>query len=210
MSSEMRRYITMMFLKRRKLCAYLHVVPQVKVLKSIAAVDPKDKSSYILGQYTKSSDGKKPGYTEDESVENKESKTATFAEMVLKIDNERWQGVPWILKSAKAIEEDIMRVIVQLKPHKDSGFSSLYEGTKPAALVFELFETEKVYFTINSRKPGFKGGPTRSRVVLDWNSEESKKDGSPLDPYAVVIGEALRGREENCESAVVGNGVGRS
>jgi glucose-6-phosphate 1-dehydrogenase len=132
-------------------------------------------------------------------VENKESKTATFAEMVLKIDNERWQGVPWILKSAKAIEEDIMRVIVHLKPHEDSGFTPLYEGTKPSALVFELFETKKVYFSINSRKPGFVGGPTRSKVVLDWDSEEAQKEGKSLDPYAVVIGEAIRGREENCK-----------
>lgn len=131
-------------------------------------------------------------------MENKESKTATFAEMVLKIDNERWQGVPWILKSAKAIEEDIMRVIVHLKPHEDS-FTPLYEGTKPSALVFELFETKKVYFSINSRKPGFVGGPTRSKVVLDWDSEEAQKEGKSLDPYAVVIGEAIRGREENCK-----------
>lgn len=111
------------------------------MLKSIPTFDPKDESSYVLGQYTKSSDGKKPGYTEDESVENKESKTATYAEMVLKIDNERWQGVPWILKSAKAIEEDIMRVIIHLKP--EPNFQPLHEGTKPAALVFELFETKR-------------------------------------------------------------------
>lgn len=167
------------------------------MLKSIPTFDPKDESSYVLGQYTKSSDGKKPGYTEDESVENKESKTATYAEMVLKIDNERWQGVPWILKSAKAIEEDIMRVIIHLKP--EPNFQPLHEGTKPAALVFELFETKKVYFAINSRKPGFVGGATRSKVVLDWDSDEVKKVGTSLDPYAVVIGEAIRGREENCK-----------
>jgi glucose-6-phosphate 1-dehydrogenase len=174
-------------------------INQVKILKAIKTVDPKDESSYILGQYTKSSDGKKPGYTEDESVENKDSKTATFAEMALQIDNERWQGVPWILKSAKAIEEDIMRVIIHLKPSPNSGFTSLYDGVKPAALVLELFETKKVYFSINSRKPGFVGGPTRSKLILDWDSPEMEKVGKSLDPYSVVIGEAIRGREENCK-----------
>lgn len=52
-----------------------------------------------MGQYT--GNGDKPGYLEDESVENKESKTATFGEVVLRIDNDRWQGVPFILKSGK-------------------------------------------------------------------------------------------------------------
>lgn len=170
---------------------------KVKVLKAIATFDPDNTDNYILGQYTKSKDGKKPGYIEDESVENKESKTATFAELVLKIDNERWKGVPWIMKSGKAIEEDIMRVIVLLKSPSDGPEASPVKDVKPATLTLELFETRKVYFTVNSRKPGFIGGPTRSRLMLDYDSEEVKKNGESLDPYAVVIGEALRGREEN-------------
>jgi glucose-6-phosphate 1-dehydrogenase len=52
-----------------------------------------------MGQYT--GNGEKPGYLEDESVENKESKTATFGEVVLRVDNDRWKGVPFILKSGK-------------------------------------------------------------------------------------------------------------
>lgn len=171
---------------------------KVKVLKAIPTFDPKDESKYILGQYTKSEDGSKPGYLDDDSVENKESRTGTFAEMVLTVDNDRWKGVPWILKSAKAIEEDICRVIVQLKHSDDDGnFESLYKDTKPTALVFELFEPKKVYFSINSRKPGFIGGPTRSKIMLDWDTEEAQKEGKSLDPYSVVIGEALRGRESN-------------
>lgn len=96
-----------------------------------------------------------------------------------------------------------MRVIVHLKTPSDGFEASPVKDVKPAALTFELFETRKVYFTVNSRKPGFIGGPTRSRLMLDYDSDEVKKNGESLDPYAVVIGEALRGREENCESDLV-------
>ncbi len=53
----------------------------------------------VLGQYTKG--GSKPGYLDDESVEDKKSKTETFASTVLYIDTPRWEGVPIILKSGK-------------------------------------------------------------------------------------------------------------
>ncbi len=69
---------------------------KVKVLK---AIKPITEDDMFLGQYT--GNGDKPGYLDDETVENKQSKTATYAEMVLKIDNERWKGVPFILKSCK-------------------------------------------------------------------------------------------------------------
>lgn len=80
---------------------------KVKVLK---AISPVTKDGVFLGQYT--GNGDKPGYLDDETVGNKESKTATYAQMVLKIDNERWKGVPFILKSCKgafifAVEMDI-------------------------------------------------------------------------------------------------------
>lgn len=54
----------------------------------------------VLGQYIKSSDGTKPGYLDDKTVPN-DSKAATYAMTVLFIDNERWSGVPFILKAGK-------------------------------------------------------------------------------------------------------------
>jgi len=59
-----------------------------------------------LGQYVgnpeATEDYKKLGYCDDKTVPNG-SKTATFASAVLKINNERWDGVPFILKCGKGI-----------------------------------------------------------------------------------------------------------
>lgn len=70
---------------------------KVRALKAIPPIQPKD---VIIGQYGKSLDGTKPGYKEDETVP-KDSRCPTFASMVIFIKNERWDGVPFILKAGK-------------------------------------------------------------------------------------------------------------
>ena len=54
----------------------------------------------MLGQYTKSKDGEKPGYKDDKTVPG-DSRCATFCATVAYIKDARWQGVPFILKAGK-------------------------------------------------------------------------------------------------------------
>ena len=70
---------------------------KVRVLRGMPAIEPKN---VIIGQYEKSLDGSKPGYKEDDTVP-KDSRCPTFASMVAYIKNERWDGVPFILKAGK-------------------------------------------------------------------------------------------------------------
>lgn len=70
---------------------------KVRVLRGIPAIDVKD---VIIGQYGKSVDGSKPGYKEDDTVP-KDSRCPTFAAMTIHIKNERWDGVPFILRAGK-------------------------------------------------------------------------------------------------------------
>lgn len=70
---------------------------KVRVLRGMPPIEPKN---VIIGQYEKSLDGSKPGYKEDDTVP-KESRCPTFASMVAYIKNERWDGVPFILKAGK-------------------------------------------------------------------------------------------------------------
>ena len=70
---------------------------KVRVLRGMPAIEPKN---VIIGQYGKSLDGSKPGYKEDDTVP-KESRCPTFASMVAYIKNERWDGVPFIMKAGK-------------------------------------------------------------------------------------------------------------
>jgi len=74
---------------------------KVKVLKSI---QPLTMNEVVLGQYVGNPNGKnddeRMGYLNDKTVP-KGSKTPTYALAVLKISNERWDGIPFILRCGK-------------------------------------------------------------------------------------------------------------
>ena len=78
---------------------------KVKVLKAIPALAV---SSCVLGQYEGDPDSEDPdarlGYLDDKTVPEG-STCPTFAAAVLRINNERWDGVPFILKCGKALNE---------------------------------------------------------------------------------------------------------
>ncbi|EGE08291.1 glucose-6-phosphate 1-dehydrogenase [Trichophyton equinum CBS 127.97] len=84
---------------------------KVRVLRGIDAIEPKN---VIIGQYGKSLDGTKPAYKEDETVP-KDSRCATFCAMVAYIKNERWDGVPFILKAGKALNEQKTEIRIQFR-----------------------------------------------------------------------------------------------
>jgi glucose-6-phosphate 1-dehydrogenase len=72
---------------------------KVKVLRCIPPIKLED---VVVGQYTGDKDSKDPerqqGYLDDKGVP-KDSKTPTYAQVVLSINNERWAGVPFILRA---------------------------------------------------------------------------------------------------------------
>lgn len=73
----------------------------MKVLKCIKPIKQED---VVLGQYIGNPNGKteeeRKGYLDDPTVPN-DSVTPTYCTALLKIDNERWEGVPFILRCGK-------------------------------------------------------------------------------------------------------------
>lgn len=83
---------------------------KVKLLRCVA---PPRLEDVVLGQY-ESSPSESEGYTDDPGVPA-DSKTPTFASVALFIDNERWAGVPFIIKAGKALNERAVVVRFQFK-----------------------------------------------------------------------------------------------
>lgn len=90
---------------------------KVKVLRSVLPIKMED---VVIGQYVGDKESKDPehqqGYLDDKGVP-KDSRTPTFAQMVLSINNERWAGVPFILRAGIINCDDIynFRLCVHLK-----------------------------------------------------------------------------------------------
>ncbi|XKL65275.1 hypothetical protein PGB90_008695 [Kerria lacca] len=139
---------------------------KVKVLKCISPIKLED---VILGQYVGDPHGEgesKMGYVQDESVPNY-SKTATYAIAALKINNERWDGVPFILKCGKALNERKAEVRIQYNDVP----GDIFEGkTKRNELVIRVQPGEAVYLKMMNKTPGMAFEMEESELDLSYGS----------------------------------------
>ncbi|KAI9637406.1 glucose-6-phosphate dehydrogenase [Dioszegia hungarica] len=163
---------------------------KVKVLRCIPPIDRKD---VLLGQYTKGKDmdGKdQPGYLEDETVP-KGSTCPTFAAMVLWINNPRWEGVPFIMKAGKALDES--KVVVRIQ-YKDAT-PGIFTGIPRNELVMRIQPDEAVWLKMNSKLPGF---ATRAvPAELDLSYKQRFEDARIPQAYEALILDAFKGDHSN-------------
>lgn len=162
------------------------------VLRCIA---PIKLDEVVIGQYV-SADGK-PGYLEDDSIKDKEKAryVPTFAAVVLRINNPRWHGVPFVLKAGKALNEKKVDVRIQ---YKDPPSGEHIFGGQTCArneLVMRLQPDESVYMKINVKEPGLATKPIQSEMDLSYKARY--KDIYNPDAYTRLILEALRGSQAN-------------
>lgn len=139
---------------------------KVKVLKSIEKLTLSD---CILGQYIGDADHKtedgKLSYLEDPTVPAN-SKTPTYALAVLKINNERWDGVPFILRCGKALNERKAEVRIQ---YQDVA-GDIFEGKpKRNELVIRVQPGEALYVKMMTKSPGITFDMEETELDLTYN-----------------------------------------
>lgn len=155
---------------------------KVKLLKSIEPINVHD---ILLGQYTKSEDGTKPGYLDDETV-NKNSKTVTYAAIPLSINNERWSGVPIILKGGKALNEGKVEIRIQFK----SVNHGVFKNSARNELVIRVQPDEAMYMKMNIKVPGVANRVSVSELDLTYKDRFSSAFYIP-EAYESLIKDAL-------------------
>jgi glucose-6-phosphate 1-dehydrogenase len=158
---------------------------KVKVLHCVKPIVLEDT---LLGQYVKSGD--KPGYLDDEGVP-KDSNCATFAALVLWIDNKRWANVPFILKSGKALDTAKAEIRIQFKRPPGKLFSDVARNE----LVFRVQPDEAMYIKFNNKYPGF---AVDSMITeLDLTYKNRYKNLKIPEAYETLILDVLRGDHSN-------------
>lgn len=173
---------------------------KVKVLQAIPSIRKED---CITGQYISDDDGREPGYTEDEGVPN-DSKTETGAAMVMYINNSRWEGVPFILRAGKALNESKSEIRVQFKKSPGSslmfgagdsgdGYGTGQEAVERNELVIRLKPDEAIYLKMNIKSPGLSGDPVVSELDLTYKSRFPDQFSKLPDAYTRLILQVLRG-----------------
>lgn len=125
---------------------------KVRLLRSIP---PPGVEDLVLGQYHGSSrEGTQlPGYLDEPGVP-KDSLTPTFAAAVLRIENERWRGVPFLLRAGKALETRATEIRVRFRPLERNIFPGHPGPLPPNELLIRVQPDEAIYLRILNKVPG--------------------------------------------------------
>jgi glucose-6-phosphate 1-dehydrogenase len=166
---------------------------KVKVLRSVRAAAPDDVPGMaVRGQYTRGVVGgvDARGYTEEEGVPP-DSHTETFAALRLEVDNWRWAGVPFYLRTGKRLARKVSEIAITLRPVPHLGFAPEGSvGVKPNELVLTLQPSEGVSLQLAAKIPGTKMRLTP--VNMEFLYGTSFMSQSP-EAYERLILDAMRG-----------------
>ena len=162
---------------------------KVKVLKAVPTPSPEDS---VHAQYAKGVSGgdEVKGYLEEQDVPG-DSTTETFVALRLKVDNWRWAGVPFYLRTGKRLARKVTEIAVTLKPVPHLAFEQEGSvGVQPNTLVLTLQPNEGVSLSLGAKIPG-----TRMRirpVNMEFLYGTSFMSQSP-EAYERLIMDAMRG-----------------
>lgn len=134
---------------------------KVKVLRSLRMVEPAES---VIGQYRAGAIAGQavPGYDEELGAA---SITETFVALKAHVDNWRWKGVPFYLRTGKRLPERKTEIAIQLKPVPHSIFAGHGAQTEPNRLIIGIQPQENVRMSVMAKVPGLDRGGVRLREV---------------------------------------------
>lgn len=129
----------------------------LKVFQSIRPLNPeKLEENVVRGQYTASriKGEAVPGYREEEGVDD-ESRTETFVAMKLNIDNWRWAGTPFYIRTGKKLPTRVTEIVINFKPTPHHLFDSNGSSTsQPNQLIIRIQPDEGILMKMGLKVPG--------------------------------------------------------
>ena len=166
---------------------------KVKVYKSIRPIRPEQVDALtVRGQYgAGAGDGEKTsGYRKEKDVPA-DSKTETFAAVKLFVDNWRWSGTPFYLRTGKFLPEKISEVVVRFRSPPLTLFQKQCESpVYPNDLIIRVQPDEGISWRLNGKVPG--GSMSIKPVALDMFYKTTFHK-EPPEAYERLLLDAMQG-----------------
>jgi glucose-6-phosphate 1-dehydrogenase len=152
-----------------------------KVFRSMLPIEPKD---VVRGQYS--------GYRSEDGVDP-ESDTETFIALKCSIDNWRWAGVPFFLRTGKQLAEGQRIISIAFREPPKSMFpaGSGVGAQGPDHLTFDLADASKMSLSFYGKRPG--PGMRLDKLSLQFAMHDTGMVGDVLEAYERLILDAMRG-----------------
>ncbi|HVM06516.1 MAG TPA: glucose-6-phosphate dehydrogenase [Acidimicrobiales bacterium] len=152
-----------------------------KVFRSLVPIDP---SHVVRGQYT--------GYRDEAGVAAG-SETETFVALRCMIDNWRWAGVPFFLRTGKRLAEGARIISIAFREPPKSMFptGSGIGAQGPDHLTFDLADASRLSLSFYGKRPG--PGMRLDKLSLQFALHETGRAGDVLEAYERLIHDAMSG-----------------
>jgi glucose-6-phosphate 1-dehydrogenase len=141
---------------------------KVKVIRSLRPMSPDTVEQLsVRGQYGSGAVGGEPvrGYADELG---KPSGTETFVALKAHIDNWRWAGVPFYLRTGKRMPERTSEILIQFRPVPHSIFTSKGRGLEPNTMLIRIQPQENIQLQVMAKQPGLdRHGLNLREVALD-------------------------------------------
>ena len=170
---------------------------KVKVLKALKQITPDIMDRYVVrGQYTAgTSDGKPvPGYLEEEGA-NKGSDTETFVALKAEIENWRWSGVPFYIRTGKRLPEKLSQIIIHFKPAPHYIFDPDQKHLANNKLIIRLQPDEGMSLKILTKDQGLDKGMRLRQGPLELTFSETFETDRIPDAYERLLWEVMKGNQ---------------
>ncbi|MBC9735462.1 glucose-6-phosphate dehydrogenase [Nocardioides marmotae] len=144
-----------------------------------AALRPFDREHAVFGQYA--------GYRDEDDVAD-DSEVETFVALEARVDTERWRGVPFYLRTGKALAEGRRTITLRFREPDEP----LFEQVKcPHELVLELTDQPEVKVDVRAKVPGPRMVVSEATMRLDLETEFPGSE--PLEAYERLLLDVMRG-----------------
>ena len=163
---------------------------KLKVLQSIRPFDlGMVAQSVVRGQYAAGTvEGKAvPGYRAEPGV-NPTSRTETFVAAQVLIDNWRWAGVPFYLRTGKRLARRTTEIVIQFKRAPHIVFRE--REVEPNRLILNIQPDEGISVSFGAKKPG--PDMNIGNVTMNFSYREGFGDGA-RSAYATLLSDCVRG-----------------
>jgi glucose-6-phosphate 1-dehydrogenase len=153
-------------------------------LKVFRSMQPLEPHNVVRGQYL--------GYREHDDVAD-DSDTETFIALKVEIDNWRWAGVPFFLRTGKKLAEGARIISIAFKEPPRTMFphGSGVGAAGPDHLTFDLADQSRMSLSFYGKRPG--PGMKLEKLSMQFATHETGSAKSVLEAYERLIHDAMRG-----------------
>ena len=165
---------------------------RAKLLRSVHIMKPEEVlDNAVPGQYGPARIGgvDVPGFRQEPDVDPN-SQTETYAAITFFVDNWRWAGVPFYIRTGKRLPKRVTEIAIQFNAAPHAVFGENENGTAPNLLILRIQPEEGISLRFLSKRPG--AGMQLRTVSMDFNYGSSFGERSPT-AYETLLLDAMIG-----------------